>query len=551
MFYIEPNTTIDFFRDVPFDPGYENTMRFDTLADQNNYFNTKLFVSVPANSYQRISKGSMKIAWNTIVNDYPVIRELYCADYMRFKNTNYENKWFYAFIDKVDYINNNTVQVDYHIDVVQTWLFDFRFNQCMIEREHTVTDEIGDNLIPENFELGDYVMDATNEFNYEPTAVVVSVGDISGDYDPGVVLQGLEDKGNWFSGVHFYPFVLSNQAAVDDLNDFLEAAYTDRESLNTIIAVFVMPNTFLGIPRNVQTVNETVFSQSGAGAYTIGRYPIRNRKLMTYPYNMLYVTNYQGQHLELHFEYFNDPANCQMKIWGNVSTNPGMVLYPVNYKTTGNNFDEMLQITGFPMCAWGNDAYRAWVAQNAGTINLAIAGAAYSWGETISKAYSTGLVGEKGEHTIAAVRPNEAKREVGTSLRNSLAATGAIIARMRDHAVQPPTAHGSGNGNLQYQMGKLTFMWCHKHIREEFAQIIDNFFDMYGYASHRIGYPSLDNRPCYTYVKTSNASMYGNIPVEDLRILEQIFDNGIRFWNTSAVFGVFDFRVNDNSPYNQ
>lgn len=553
MFYIEPNTRIEFLRGVPLDPGYENTLYFDTLAQQDAYFYDKLALAINRASYQREERGWLKVSWNAAENVTPVISTLYNISYMRFKNSNFENKWFYAFVDAVEYVNNNTVRIRYHIDVMQTWAFDYSFNQCMIEREHTETDNIGENTIPENFELGDYIFDNAQEFNYEPTAVVVTAGDFGGSYGAGVVVPGLSTKGDWFSGVHFYPFPLHVQQQVDALNQMLEDAYTDRDKLNTIIAVFVMPNSFITPNFPPQEFTESVITASQVGGYMLGDYPCRNAKLLTYPYNLLYVTNYQGGHMELHFEYFSNPTNCKLKVWGNMSVNPALILYPNNYKTTGDNFDEMLECTGFPMCAWANDAYKAWVAQNAGTIASTaltiVGGMAYgaykSFNYTPDRSIPFTDMGETRRplHTGESLGFTPSKELVG-----SIVAAVNAVGKVADHAVAPPTAHGSGNGNVQYQAGKMTFMWCHKHIRPEYAAIIDDFFDMYGYATHRVGYPRRDVRPCYTYVKTVDCSMDGNVPMEDLRTIENIFNKGVRFWKSTAVFGVFDNTVNNNAP---
>lgn len=563
MSLIEPNSRIDFLRGVPFDLSYENTMYFDNINQQVSYFDTKIAVPFERFSYVRADNGYIKVGWSSDGGNATAIKDLYNANYMRFKNTSFENKWFYAFVDRVEYINNNTVGVYYHLDVMQTWHFEYSFNQCLIERQHTETDRLGANTIPENFELGDYVMDTPTEFSYEPCAIVVTAGDFGGSYGDGVVVPGLSTKGDWFSGVHFYPFVLSNPTAVNNLNDMLEAAYTNRDKLNTIIAVFVMPNTFASTPVTPREYNESVIIPGVAG-YHLGIYPVRNAKLMGYPYNMLYVTNYQGSHLQLHFEYFNDPTVCKIKIWGNLSANPGIVLYPYNYKVNGDNFDEMIQLTGFPMCAWANDAFKAWLAQNASTI--------YSGASIIATGIVSGLditptmkqtsvpsysgwgnpgsvpaLPGKGRATPQSYKDIDIGFDLNKAMP-SLAAASAMIGRVADHSVAPPSAHGNSNGNLQYQAGKMTFMWCHKHIRPEYAAIIDDFFDMYGYAVHRCGIPNRNARPCYTFVKTVDCSLDGNVPVANLREIEAIFNKGIRFWRTNATFGVYDVAVNNNAP---
>ena len=86
-----------------------------------------------------------------------------------------------------------------------------------------------------------------------------------------------------------------------------------------------------------------------------------------------------------------------------------------------------------------------------------------------------------------------------------------------------------------------------KYIKPEFARIIDEYFDMYGYATHRVGVPNRAVRRCYTYVKTIGCSIHGNIPSEDIIEIQNLFNKGIRFWRSTAVFGNYDPSVNNNT----
>ena len=560
MALIEPNSRIEFLTGIPFDPSYENTMYFDDLTAQNTYFGTKFLVGVEKSSYQRVTSGYIKVGWVVDTYGQSVINQLYNANYMRFKNTNFENKWFYAFVDNVEYINNNTVGVYYHLDVLQTWHFDYSFNECFIERQHTVTDNIGENTIPEDLELGDYVLENAYDYPFTPKAIVVTAGLISGSYSPGQLVNGLTPAGNSFSGVHFYAYDVSDTTELSNLNSMLEAAYNNRNEQNTIIAIFMYYAYFM--QGNKIPVVHTVPLPSSNSAYCFNNYFIRNKKLLTHPYNFIYVTNYQGNSAVYKYEYFSNPAQCDVKVWGSAGVNPGLILYPNNYKMTGDNFDESITLTGFPMCSWVNDAYKAWVAQNAGTINASIFAAGVSWGDTIIKGKSylderenrfdiakfTKLLNSGSAYSRQRQNENSALNDFSSSLGRSLIATAGIIGQMRDHAVQPPQAHGNQNADVIYQAGKMTFMVGNKHIRPEYASIIDKYFDMYGYAVHKAGIPNRNARPCYTYIKTVGCSLDGNVPVNDLRLIEEIFNSGIRFWKTNATFGVYDANVNYNYP---
>ena len=123
-------------------------------------------------------------------------------------------------------------------------------------------------------------------------------------------------------------------------------------------------------------------------------------------------------------------------------------------------------------------------------------------------------------------------------LVGSIVAAVNAVGKLADHAVAPPTAHGNGNGNVQYQAGKMTFMWCHKHIRPEYAEIIDNFFDMYGYTinMHRNISAYTNNRSKWNYVKTQNADLRVFAPARYEEEIKGIFNSGVRIWHDYANF---------------
>ena len=149
--YIAPNSTIELFKNLKLDNSYANTMWFTSYAWQNTFFSNHRYTQLNDYSYQRKDIGVIRVEGS--------VANLYDVNYMRFKNTSFEDKWFYAFVTRVEYVNNVTVNMYYTIDVIQTYMFDWTLNQCLIERQHSTTDVAGDNLIPEGLELGDYITD--------------------------------------------------------------------------------------------------------------------------------------------------------------------------------------------------------------------------------------------------------------------------------------------------------------------------------------------------------------------------------------------------------
>lgn len=153
--YIEPNTTIYLLRNVPLDNTYTDTMWFENASSQWTHFKTRVDANgeiFAKNTYQRKNINRCRL-------EVPADR-VYDCNYMMFQNTNYGNKWFYAFITQVEYINNAVTEIEYELDVMQTWMFEYTLEMCMVEREHSSTDQIGDNLMSEPFDLGEYVVDS-------------------------------------------------------------------------------------------------------------------------------------------------------------------------------------------------------------------------------------------------------------------------------------------------------------------------------------------------------------------------------------------------------
>ena len=148
--YIEPNTNIKLLKNVPLDNSYSNTIYFTDKSSQIAYFSTKVKHNLTNYTYQRVNKGSMRVGLSA--------DKCYECNYLMFQNTSYGSKWFYAFITSVEYVNNEVCEIRFEIDVIQTWFYSCTLKQCFVEREHSETDNVGDNIQPEPVNVGEYVV---------------------------------------------------------------------------------------------------------------------------------------------------------------------------------------------------------------------------------------------------------------------------------------------------------------------------------------------------------------------------------------------------------
>lgn len=148
---ITPNTQIRLLS-VPFEIDNRNQLTFQNLNAQTNYFTSLPNLEIEECSYQRK---------DNIIKFPAHIDTLLNYNYVMYKNNNYSNKWFYAFIEKMEYENNGTTNIKIKQDVFQTWQFDLVYKKMFVEREHVNSDNVGEHTIPENLETGEYIIDQT------------------------------------------------------------------------------------------------------------------------------------------------------------------------------------------------------------------------------------------------------------------------------------------------------------------------------------------------------------------------------------------------------
>ena len=117
------------------------------------------------------------------------------------------------------------------------------------------------------------------------------------------------------------------------------------------------------------------------------------------------------------------------------------------------------------------------------------------------------------------------------------------MAQTQDASILPNTCRGDTTGNgLDICRGSNSFYIDFTTINEEMAKRIDRFFDMFGYQVNTVHKPNLQSRRNHNYIKTTNARIVGNIPHEDVQVLENTFNNGIHIWHNEAYMYKFNIK---------
>lgn len=533
---IAPNSIIKILHNVPLDNTYDHTIYWSSAADQMGYFAGFLkpsttdanFGPITFNlikqSYQRVRRNYIRVE---IPSDY-----LYDCNYLMFQNTSFGSRWFYAFIKSTEYVNNRVTEIEYELDVMQTWHFDYTTEDCFVEREHSVTDNIGDNTVPENLEIGDYLyVDAGNSFTNAVNASDFSLcvcaawalNDVGGIFD--VVTDSYPGWYNGiFSGLHYNIFGLNDGLVTwNKIIQFLSGLEDKRKE--EIVAIFLMPTFLLSSYSPVPNPSSTGVGISKNKYTTWTTYTPRNKKLLTYPYNTLYVTSSDGDSAYFKYELF--PGNtCNFMLEGAMGVPPEIGLTPVGYSFIGSpsakNYNYTLSVKNFPMCSWTSDSFKAWLAQNSTRMML---------GTGI--AVANGIAGLSYVSASSGVSSFIAATETERKTLNTISTFGSvanILSQTIPAMLQPDHSRGVTKATLSMANDEFGYHYYYARIKDEFARIIDDYFDKFGYATRRVKQPNRNSRPCWNYVKTIGCTLTGSIPADDAKAICSIYDNGITFW---------------------
>lgn len=577
-------TMVTLMAGVPLDPLYKHTLTFANFAAQTTYFESKrVFTPATFNfiSYQRHNSGVIKL-------EAP-INILGTVNYLSFVNANYqgqgnlhEAKTFYAFITDIAYISDTVVAISYSIDVLQTWMFDYTVNPCYVEREHANSDNLGDNRVDEGLETGEYICAGVEQilpWTFADTAFILQAtqSPIGG--------QHTSVEGNVYSSL--YLKVCPTVAVLEnELDNFKQGA---TQSLEPIISISQFPKRYLD-ENEKPTYREwdlTLDQSIGLGPFMAVdpastqqiTYTPKNNKLYGYPYNYMVFESPDGSSNILKFENFLN--NNIHKFWSLLSIYPEVetMCAPENYESTTYivNFRQALYCKNYPVCGVASDSYQAWLAQNKFSMPIAMAmveGGALGGGTTISGTHGgshhSGKIDQgaleagskllrqvpivQGLDLLTAtgkaymdnrtimsdmITAGKGVSMIGDVLSGDFGSVGDVarevglqLASIAGHKAVPDTAvTKSGAAGILHNAALDNYKIYYTKIRPEYAEIIDNYFTCFGYATHVVKVPNTTGRRNWNYVKTVGCTISGNIPSEAEDKITAIFDRGVTFWH--------------------
>lgn len=167
---IAPNSNAKLLTGVPIDSSYNHTVWFDNTAEQKAFFDGHVKSDVVTSSGQTFTFSLTGLTNQRVERNYISVNIPYALlldiNYVMFQNTMYDaTKWFYGFVTNIEYVNTVTTNVYYEIDLIQTFLFDFRLQNVRIDRE-LVVDEGRRNSTTNMFDMswGKYTVKESTPF---------------------------------------------------------------------------------------------------------------------------------------------------------------------------------------------------------------------------------------------------------------------------------------------------------------------------------------------------------------------------------------------------
>lgn len=554
MSYIQPNSVIQLFRGINLDNRYMHTIYFATATAQNTWFTGKVAHTFNAQSYVRYGRNQVKLKIDaTSIMD---------CTYLRFMNDRTVDMWYYAFINNVEYINENTALVTYEIDVMQTWFIQKgSVRPCMVKREHVTVDTFGLNLEHEPVGSEVYDCDELTSFsdfnNYD--VVIQSTGE---PLNSQLYQQGM------FDGTKKIILGANSQGECETIKSQLQqllGSWDLGQRSQDIVDMTTMPHFATG-SGNLTPTQITVTFPSDFDSYVP-----KNKKLFMYPYSYLQCTTKNGDGGIYRWEYFDGSAPSSSIGFTREASRAGggqIICYPDVYNGIQDNIDAAVTMGDFPKNAFTYDGYEAWIAaggktkwENAQQITT-MKGIATGIKATADVLQTIGNIANmvsgmntnistaqaKGKDPSVAVNPVAIAAQ-GTGM--ILDTTGSVINDVasikeaqnkvnymfKDAMYEPNQMVGRSVPALATGLGFLNFYFLHCHVRADEAKRIDDFFSCYGYAINNVKTPNLTGRQYWNFVQTENCVIAGNMPASSKEAIARIFDGGITFWHNGDNVG--------------
>lgn len=547
-----PNTTL-YVGVVPWNSDLKNVQSYESRAVQISTIQGLL-----AHKYEHI---------NIIRRDSDLIlkgvnEDLTQCNYLMYQNKDISDKWYFAFIDNVQYNSLNSVIISHTIDVWQTYQFDITYYKNLILRSHVArsADTVGRWLAPEPISVApeferkhnafndlswtpQYVLHATSVYNpntkkYEykgnGTGATLSaeygifvdddkdVQAVVNHYGRDSMTDVLSDYGErsktfWDNISNWLDDLLDSEKNSDSKWQSITGASSLaqlQDHRNELIGLYAIPawvhdgsNKYATNDITSKSVSVTLPTSTLACGYAP-----RNKKMLTSLCKAYLFYNENGFKLPLKPELFTTSSPSFTVKSTELSTN-GFLLqigsyadYTVKTNKISYNCENRL---GYDANT-GLDKVLNGLAATVGVVNAV--------GSVASQAFAGNVVG---------------------AVQGAVGAVQQSI-NMIDALGQRGVNSGASGDIMSITEKRAMPVFADVSPTAAQCRYIDDYLDVYGYAINEIGKISsyMKNRSNWNYIQVANCNIKVSAPNDDFNKLKQMFESGVTIWHSH--FGDYD-----------
>lgn len=539
-----PNTTL-YVGVVPWNSDLKNVQSYESRAEQISAIQGLL-----THKYEHI---------NIIRRDSDLIlkgvnEDLTQCNYLMYQNADISNKWYFAFIDNVQYNSLNSVIISHTIDVWQTYQFDITYYKNLILRSHVAksTDTVGRWLAPEPISVTpeferkhnvfndlswtpQYVLHSTSVFNtstkkYEykgnGTGATLSAEYgifVNNDDDVQTVVKNYgklsaaealksndDDKySNWISDL------LTGQT-IDKAVKLISTTSISQlqDHRNELIGLYAIPawvhdgtNKYATNNIKKKKVTTTLPTKTLACGYAP-----RNKKMLSSLCKAYLFYNENGFKLPLKPELFT-------------SDTPVFTVKSTELSTNGF----LLQI----------DSYADYTAKTNKISYNCENRLGYDANTGLDKVLNTLTSAVGVVNAVGSVASQAFAGNVGGAVQGAVGAVQQSI-NMIDALGQRGVNTGASGDIMSITENRAMPVFADVSPTEAQCRYIDDYLDVYGYAINEIGKISsyMKNRSNWNYIQVANCNIKVSAPNDDFNKLKQMFESGVTIWHNS--FGDYD-----------
>lgn len=537
--------------------GDENTLVFNSKEEQADYFMQQGSYYWGADNFTFIKDGVLRVNGN--VNDF------YKYNYLMYKNTKFTDKWFYAYITNIEYLNEQVTLIYYQLDVIQTWYFDYQIKKSYVDRQHLLNDTY--SSVPDTVATGKLVQIGKWEINYTGSYFVFLTNDVTKDDTSSLeTLSFVCGRYTCPCQVVYFP---ATPDGARDLNNFIQSVSNRGRADRILSCVFIpfLNSSMLNMETTEKTgtdvgdftvVNSITFNSE---QMTLSFTPnsivgLEYAKMRTMPYSEIRVTDMTtGQYIQLDFAKFNlfsQDNTCKFRLQCTISPNPTIRVIPMNYCGQLFAYDNALVINCNTVMTTINNQYANYMMRN-GNINnlnkefakgersLATQGAQLSRNQAIVGGGMSALGSLASRDIGGAIRSgvgmynanqnfNQQKQEINYSAYEKIASISAQEDSAGKMASQMTDISDGAMNRLVYENGLL---FTEFSLDNYYKKNVTNFWKMYGYPVHElteVNHRVPNQNWCYCKVVSPNIVGRG-IPQNDLTEIAGLYEKGLTWWD--------------------